>query len=306
MNKQIKTLMIGLLIVGTAYTSQGQDEDSKIKVKITKTVEGKMPTFERECSHAKVECSHVKEMRTGKKCHKFASDSSGFDRHLGMHHSGMRRIERMIELNEGDSTQVFSSSFEDNDFPKHHMKCLQLHGGGQNGLWFSDDEAVFDFKMFDSEEYEKKLEEKMAELKEKLKGLDKKLQEDIMDAFKEIEEMSSGVFPRKIKQGGSSIEEVGDDFEKRGKVKEKNKLDAGDMNLRIINKRLTLRFRVKEAGEFTVKISNESGKAIYSRYFEEFEGTFSDTINFSNYSEGKYLFEILKDEKRLTKKIIID
>ena len=74
----------------------------------------------------------------------------------------------------------------------------------------------------------------------------------------------------------------------------------------IMNNRLTLRFRVEDAGELTVKISNEDGKDIYNRYFEKFGGTFSDNIDFSNYSDGKYLLEISKEKKRLTKMIVID
>jgi len=287
--------MITLLVAGTACTSQAQDEDSKIKVKITKEVDGKKMTFEKEYANGE-------EMRSDEEYREFAGDADDFAFHFDM--DGMH--EKMIELHEDGGARAFSFSFDDDDFPKKHMKRLQLHGGGQNAFWFGDDDAVIDMRGIGFEDYEEELEEKMEELEEKLKGLDKSLREDIMESLEEIQEMNSGIFPRRIKRGGISIQDTGDDFGKRGKVEEKNKLDADDMNFMIMNKRLTLRFGVKEAGELSVKISKEDGKEIYNRYFEKFGGMFSDHIDFSEYSEGNYLLEIAKDKKRLTKKIVID
>ncbi len=165
---------------------------------------------------------------------------------------------------------------------------------------------MIDFKGWNSEEFEAELDEKMKELQEKMKDLDKNLQEEIMESLKEIESIHAEKgFPKRIHRGGVSIGEVGDEFGKRGKVEDRNKLELDD-NYMIVGKRLTLRFRTPEEGELTVKISNEGGKDIYNRYFESFGGTFSDQIDFSNYSDGKYLLEIELDGKRLTKKIVIE
>ena len=295
MKKLTKTLLIAMLVIGTACTSQAQEEDGKIKVRITKEVDGKKETFEREYTSSE-------EMREDDEFREFAGDDNDFDFHIDM--DGMH--EQIIELHEGNGARAFSFSLDNDQGPHKRMKRQTFRGGGRNGFWFGDDDAVIDFRSFDSEEYEEELEEKMAELEERLKGLDKDLKDEIMDSMKEIEEMSSGIFPRKIRRGGISIEDTGNDFGSRGKVDEENKLDIDDMDLMIMNKRLTLRFRVKDAGELTVKVSNKNGKDIYNRYFEEFGGTFSDNIDFSKYSEGKYLLEISKGKKRLTKKIVVD
>ena len=285
--------MVGMLVTGVACSSQAQ-KDSNIRVRITREGDGKKETFEREYAS-------VDEMREDDEYRAFAEGDTDFDFHFdtgGMH-------ERIMELHEGDT---FSFSFDHDDGPHNEPhKRMQRHrfrGRGGNGFWFGDDDAVIDFRSFDSEEYEEKLKEKMSELEERIKGLDKNLQEEIMESMKEIEEMSSGIF--RIKRGGLSIEDVGDDFGSRGKVDRNNTLEVDDMDFMVMNKRLTLRFRVKEEGEVTIKISNESGKDIYSRYFESFGGTFSDNIDFSKYADGKYLLEVSKDKKRLTKKIVID
>lgn len=295
MNKLIKTLMITLLVAGTACTSQAQDEDSKVKVKITKEVDGEKQTFEREYASAE-------EMRKDKEYREFAGGEDQFV--FSFDGSGMH--ERMIELHEDGGARAFSFSFgDDESSPRNHMRNFQFGKGG-SGYVFGDEDAVMDMRAFGFGENEEELEEKMKELEEKLNDLDKDLRKEIMESVEEMQEMTSGIFPRRIKRGGISIQDADDDFGKRGKVEKENKLDSDDMDFIIMNKRLTLRFKIKDAGELTVKISNEAGKNIYNRYFEKFGGAFSDHIDFSNYSEGKYLLEISKDQKRLTKKIVID
>ncbi|MCP4457629.1 MAG: T9SS type A sorting domain-containing protein [Cytophagales bacterium] len=296
MNKLIKTLLITLLVAGTACTSQAQDEDSKIKVTVTKEVDGKKQTFERGYANAA-------EMQADEEYHEFAGDDKDFNLYFdtdGLH-------EKLIELHGDGGTRAYSFSFDDDDSrPLRHLKKHEFrNGGGHNSFFYGDDNAIFDLKSFDSEEYEEELEEKMAELEEKLKGLDKNLQKDIMESMEEIEEMSSSLYSRRINRSGISIEDTEGEFGKRGNVDANSKFDI-DPDFMILNSRLTLRFRVEDAGELTVKISNEDGKDIYNRYFEKFGGTFSDNIDFSNYSDGKYLLEITKDKKRLTKMVVID
>ena len=294
MNKLTKFLTIALLITGTVCSSQAQD-DSRIKIKITKEVDGKKEIFEREYASAD-------EMRGDEEYQVFSGDDNDFDFQFDM--DGVH--EQIIELHEGNGAHAFSFSFNDDKGPHKRLKRQHFGGRVENSFWLDDENAVVDFRPFDLEEYEEELEEKMEVLKERIKELDENLQEDILESMKEIEEMSSGIFPKKIRRGGISIEDVGDDFGSRGKVNDKDMLDLDDMDFMIKNNRLTLKFRVEEPGELTFKISNEKGKDIYNRYFEKFGGTFSESIDFSKYSDGKYLLEISKDKKRLTKKIVID
>jgi len=288
--------MITLLVAGTACTSVAQNEDSKIKVKITKEVDGKKQTFEREYDSAD-------EMRADEEYRKFAGDDDNFNFYFG----GDDMHERIVELyRNGPGGGAYSFSFgDDESFPRNHMKSFNFGNGG-SGYVFSGDDAAVDFRAFGFGDNEEELEEKMEELEAKLKDLNKDLREEILEAVEEIQELNSGVFPRRIKRSGISIEDVGDDFGSRGKVADKDKLELDNMGFMVMANRLTLRFRVKDAGELSLKITNESGKEIYNRYFEKFGGMFSDKIDFSNYNDGKYLLEIKKDRKRLTKKIVIE
>lgn len=294
MSKIFRTLMIALLVVGTACTTQAQ-EDKKIKVKITKEINGEKKTFVGEYDSEE-------EMRNDPAYQEFAGDDDSMTFFFGNDD-----MDNFIELHRGPGKNAFSFSIDDEDFfPKDFHQKFKLHHGGSE-FFFGDDDAIIDLRGFDSEEFEEELQEKMEELEEKLSGIDKDLQEEIMESMREIEEMHSSMgMPKRIRRSGISIEDVGDDFGKRGKVSESDMLDLDDMNFMVLRDQLTLRFRVEDEGELSVKISNESGKDIYNRYFERFGGMFSDSIDFSQYSDGNYLLEIELDEKRLTKKIVID
>lgn len=294
MNRLFKTFMIALLLVGTACTGQAQgDEEKKIKVKITKQVDGETKTFEGEYVSEE-------EMLSDPEYREFAGDGH----HFRMAFSG-DTFDKMIQLHGAPGMQTFSFDFDDEDMPGNMMKRFHMGQGGPGAFMF-DDEAIARIHMFDSEEYEKKMEEKMKALEEKMKGLDKTLQEDIMKSMREIEEMNAGMIPRMTKRGGITVEDAGDDFGKRGVVESKDKLELENVNYMVMHKRLNLRFSVPSAGELSVKISNEAGKELYNRYFEKFNGTFSDEIDFNQYSSGKYLLEIAQDKKRLTKKLVVE
>jgi hypothetical protein len=296
MNKLFRTLTILLLVAGTACTTQAQqDDDKKIKIKITKKIDGETKSFEGEYANEE-------EMRSDPAYKEFAGDENEFT----VFFDGEHDFERIIKRHGGSGNHAFSFSFDDEDGPMRHLKNFKFDQGGPNVFWLGDDDA-HDMKGFNSEEFEKKLTEKMKELEEKMKGLDKSMQEDILKSIMDIEKMHSDMMmPHRMKRGGVSIEDAGDSFGKRGVVEAKDKLELDDVNFMIMNKRLNLRFKVKNEGEMSVKISNESGKEIYNRYFEKFSGTFNDNIDFSQYSSGKYLLEISQNKKRLTKKLVID
>lgn len=287
--------MIALLVVGSACTTQAQDDKKKITIQITKEVDGETKTF-------KGEYSSEEEMRNDPAYLEFKGD----DDDVNVWFDGSHGMDKIIQLHRGNGTNAFSFSFDDDnffDFDKH-FKHFRHGQGGPNAFFFGDDDAVIDLRGWNSEEDEEELAEKMEELEEKLKGLDKDLQKEIMESMKEMQEMHS--FPKRINRTGISIEEVGDDFGKKGKVAESEKLDLDDFKFMVMRNRLNVRFMMKEEAELSVKISNEDGRDIYNRYFEKFGGHFSDDIDFSQYSEGKYLLEIQQGKKRLTRKIVID
>jgi hypothetical protein len=295
MKNVFRTSVIALLLIGTACTGQAQEEERKIKVQISKYVDGEEKVF-------KGEYANEEEMRNDPAYREFAGDDDGFS----FVFKG-DDFDKIIELHRGPGGRAFSFDFDDEDFaPMKHMRRLHFDGGRPGVFMFGDEEAMGRMHMFDAKEYEAEMEAKMKELEEKMKGLDKTLQEDIMRSMREIEEMNSNLIPRMTKRGGISVEEVGTDFGKRGAVEEKDKLELRDIDFMVMQKRLNLRFRVQDAGELAVKISTEAGKDIYSRYFENFNGSFSDQIDFNTYSSGKYLLEISQGKKRLTKKLVIE
>lgn len=295
MNKIFKTFMILLLVAGTACTTQAQqDDDKKIKIKISKKIDGETKTFEGEYASEE-------EMRNDPAYREFAGDEDDF----AVFFDGDHHFDKMMRRHGGQGAHAFSFNFDDEDGPARHLRNFQFDQGGPGVFWFGDEDAFP--KRFNSEEYEKELAEKMKELEEKMQGLDKTLKEDLMKSMKEIEEMSASMMmPHRLKRGGVSIEDAGNDFGKRGIVDAKDKLELDDVNYMVMNKSLNLRFKVKNEGEMSVKISNEAGKEIYNRYFENFNGTFNDNIDFAKYSSGKYLLEISHDKKRLTKKLVIE
>lgn len=294
--------MILAFMLGTVFSLQAQDkkDEGKIRIKITKKIDGEMKTFEGEYSSEE-------EMRNDPTYREWA----GEDEEAGIWFGGGDDMDRIIELHSGQGGRAFSFNFGDDDsFPghfRHNFKFDVDDLQGPKAFFFrGDDDFAIDLRGFDTEKFENEIQEKMRELQEKLAGLDNQLQEEIMESMRDIEELHSSFGPRKIMRGGISIEDVGDDFGKRGKVDEKNRLELDDINYMVMKDQLNLRFRVKEQGEMTVKISNEAGKDIYNRYFEKFGGTFTDSIDFGQYSDGKYLLEIEVEGKRLTKKIVID
>jgi len=295
MNNLFKMSVMALLLVGSACTSEAQQNEKKIKVQISKYVEGEEKIF-------KGEYASEEEMLNDPAYREFA----GGDDDFSFFFKG-DDFDKMIKLHKGAGAGTFSFGFDDDFPPMKQLREFQFDGGKPGVFMFGDGEAMAHMRMFDSKEYEAKMEQKMKELEEKMKGLDKDLQEDIMRSMREIEEMNSSLIPHMTKRGGVTVDEVGStDFGKRGVVEPKDKLELDDVNYMVVNKRLNVRFRLQDADELTVRISNEAGKEIYNRYFEKFNGTFDDQIDFNSYSSGKYLLEISQGKKRLTKKLVID
>jgi hypothetical protein len=298
MNTASKTLMLALMVLVFACTSHAQD-DSKIKVKITKQIDGETKTFEREYANAE-------EMNNDPEYQKF----SGSDKGMTFTFRGPRDMQRHIEIF-GDGDKTFSWKFDSDEFDGHmdkvreHMKEFRMHKGP--GVYMFGDEGDIHIYRRDFEGKEEELQKKLKELEEKMKGLDKDIQEEIRKSLESLEEtyQSMGA-PRKIHRGGLSVTDVNEgDFGKKGVVSKSEQLELTDVNFAVMHKRLQMQFRVAQKGELQVKITNSAGKEIYNRYFENYDGRFSDSIDFGKYSPGKYLLEINQGKKRYTRKIEI-
>lgn len=67
-----------------------------------------------------------------------------------------------------------------------------------------------------------------------------------------------------------------------------------------------LKFDSEEAADTKINIYDISGKEIYTKSLDNFEGTFDEDIDISNSEGGTYILEIVKDNKRYNKKVIIE
>lgn len=100
----------------------------------------------------------------------------------------------------------------------------------------------------------------------------------------------------------------GSEFGKRGRVKDSEKLVLNQLNFspNPSNGKFKVGFKVPQQGELSVKVFDLDGKEIFTRYFNQFGGYFSETIDLNEQSDGIYLFEIMLDRARLIRKIVIE
>ena len=281
-------------MLATSLSIQAQDaDDKKIKIRISKQVDGDTKTFEGEYANEE-------EMINDPAYREFSESD---DETAWLDRQG--EMERIPELHQGPSG--FSFDFDEDFFSNLISKSFDFSKSGTHSFFFDDQDAVTDLRGWNGEEFEEKLSEKMEQLEDNLKDLDTETRESIRQSIEDIQELHTSMgTPKRITRSTLSISEVGDDFGEKGKVSENEKLELNEVNLTSARNRLIMKLKPKGEGELSVKISTQSGKDIYNRYFETFGGTFSDTIDFSPYSDGKYLLEIQRGKKRLTKKIVIE
>jgi len=291
MNRILRTLMM-LLVMGWAYTGYTQEEDKqgKIHIKITKDINGEKKTFEGTYNNEK-------EMRNDPAYREFAGEDENaflfrFD-----------ELDKLMEMHEGFDPQTFAFDF-DMDEMMPGLKRFKYRG--QSPGWFDKGHHSFEPGIEELEELEEELDVKMEDLESKLEDLDESLKSDILSDLEAIEEIYSKMGgPKRIKRTQITVEEAGDAFGKLAKVKAPLELDK--LNFKTLHNRLMLKFDVPEQDQdLAVRIYNADEQAIYSRYFEQFGGTFSDQIDFSPYSEGEYLLEISQGKKQLFRKIVIE
>ncbi len=276
--KSIILMVVALTLVGTVAFSQ-TDEERKIKVEITKEINGEKKTF-------KGEYNSTEEMRADPNYQEFAGEDNGVN-------------------------FWFDSDGDDDVF----LRLDQLRDHNRSFFKFfdgEDDEGInrFFFKHFDGDSVDGFFDSHfddmdMEEFREKMKDLGIELK-ILQDRFKDGdgEQRTSVITIKRIK-----ISDVDDEFGKEGKVAESNQLELDDLTFYpnpSSNGRFKVRFGLPEEGELNIKVSNLEGKEVFSRYFERFGGTYSEMIDLSDQREGIYLLEISSGKKRLTKKIVIN
>lgn len=272
-----KSLIMILLIALSVSVTAQRNEESKIKVEITKEIDGEKKTF-------KGEYNSTEEMYADPNYKEFAGDSEGFNFWFG----------------DNDGDDVFLHLDQLRDQNKSFFK------------FFGDEEedGNFFFRSFDGDSIEGFFnlhldDMDMEEYREHMKSLGIEV-EEMLDRFKHKD---GDRHVRVIEIKRVKITDVEDEFGKKGKVDDSNLLELADLTFYpnpSSNGRFKVRFNAPEEGDLNIKVSNLEGKEVFSRSFERFGGLYSEMIDLSGQKEGIYLLEISQGRKRLTKKIVIN
>lgn len=275
MKHYVNFLIVAVLMTGLATSIYGQEDKGKITVEITKEIDGEKRTF-------KGEYESTEEMKADPNYQEFSDSDTQFhfwsddeDASMFFHFDDDKELQNGF-------FKIFSDD-EDGNF-------IQMHGFGLD----SSDSFSFNF---DTQQFSEDLKEKLkdlgVEIEEWSNQLDRRTDRKIkIISFKQIE-----------------VTEVGDEFGKKGKVNDSNLLTLEDLAFYpnpSPNGRLKVRFSTPTEDELRISVSNTEGKEVYSRYFDQFSGVFSETIDLSAQKEGIYLLEISQGKKRITKKLIVE
>ncbi|MEO9872723.1 T9SS type A sorting domain-containing protein [Ekhidna sp.] len=281
MEKKVTILIMGLLLImNVSIFAQSQDE-GKIVVEITKEINGEKKTF-------KGEYNSTEEMNADPNYKEFAGDDEAFD----FWFDGSDDEEMIFHL---DQMRDHSKSF----FKFFH-----------NGEDEEDNDNTFFFKHFDGDSSNSFFNfhldgMNMDEYKEKMKELGIEL--DVL--FDKLDDSNAHKSVKVIVTKRIKILDVEDEFGKKGKVEDSNKLVLDDLSFSpnpSSNGRFKVRFELPQEGELDIRVSDLEGKEVFNRRFERFGGTYSEMIDLSDQKEGIYLMEISQGKKRLTKKIVIN
>lgn len=290
MKQKLIILMMALLVTGGIDLQAQVKTEGKIKVEITKEVNGEKKTF-------KGEYNSTEEMKADPNYQEFAGTDEQFDfwmdgdfdeDKMSLHLDHLKGLSKSFKFLDDEDGNLFLRHFGDKE---DDGSFFFRHFDGDSSERFLD----LHFDDLDMDEYN----EKIKELGLDLEVLFDKLHDDDPSHRVKI------LVYKNVKISDVS----GDEFGKKGKVAESSKLVLDDLTFSpnpSSNGRFKVRFKVAEEKELNIRVYNLDGKEVFNRYFERFGGTYSETIDLSGQSEGIYLLEITQDGKRLTKKIAIN
>jgi hypothetical protein len=291
MKQRVKILIV-VAILGCGWDTVAQVVDEgKIKIEITKDVNGEKRTF-------KGEYNSTEEMKADPSYQEFAGKDEDFHFWMDRDADQSQMFFNQDHLRSlQDALKFFENDEKGNHFFFKHFdsegdddKFFFRHQNGESSEQFFD----LDFDDMNFEEYR----EKMKEL-----GLE---METLLDKFQDFDPNNRVIIHIK-KVEVTDVE--GDEFGKKGNVTDSNKLELDELRFSpnpSSNGRFKVQFKVLEKKDLTIRVFNLEGKEVFNRYFERFGGMFSETIDLSGQKEGIYLLEITQGNKRLTKKIAIN
>lgn len=279
---KLKILVAAMLGLSAFFVKAQSEEEGKIKIEITREINGEKKTF-------KGEYNSTEEMQADPNYQEFAGEDNGFNFWFDNDDDEdiLLRLDQ-LKSKHGSSFKFFHHNDDGEDADQNSFFFKHFDGDSSNGF--------FDLHLdgMDLEEYKERMKElgiEMDMLFDRLNDADGSSHVQVF-AFKRVK-----------------ITDVDDEFGKKGKVDESNVLELDDLAFYpnpSPNGRFKVRFKLPQEGELSIKVSNLEGKEVFSRYFERFGGTYSEMIDLSGQKEGIYLLEIGQGKKRVTKKIIIN
>lgn len=271
------TLVVVVCLITPSFA---QTDDGKIVVEITKEINGEKKTF-------KGEYNSTEEMYADPNYQEFSGDNNQF--HFWSDDGDANAFFHMDHLKDMQSNlfKFFDGDNGNNQFFFHDFDDDSTSGG-----------LNFHFDHFDSEEFTEEFREKMQDLGIEIEAL--------------VDEFSSKDGDKRVKiitLKRIEVSEVGDEFGKKGKVNKSDLLELDDLTFYpnpSKNGKIKVRFSTPLESDLSIKVSNLEGKEVFSRNFDRFSGTYSETIDLSRQKEGIYLLEIAQGKKRVTKKLVVD
>ncbi len=259
-----------VLVAMLTTTVKAQDDQSKITIEITKEIDGEKRTF-------KGEYDSVEQMKSDPNYQEFAGDDDTFSFSFDGDSDDFAILDRLHDADHQGFKFYQGDMFS--NMIRQHDSIFEKYGIHLYGM--------------DMSEHDEQM---------KKPGIEwKSLREHLNDEKNTIKMVEL----KKVK-----VAEVdGNEFGKKGKVRESNKLILENLDFfpnPSSNGQFKVRFKLPAEGELNLKVSNPDGKEIFNRYFERFAGTYSESIDLSGQNEGIYLLEISRRKNRLTRKIIID
>ncbi|MEP0367837.1 MAG: T9SS type A sorting domain-containing protein [Cyclobacteriaceae bacterium] len=287
MKKTFTKQLLGLILIlmYSGVSAQDAEGDGKIVLEITKEINGEKKTF-------KGEYENEEQMRADPNYREFVGEDDDFNFNFnGIDHNNIAiDIQKLMDQN------GFNFSFDTDSGPK--------------AIFGFDSAVVFDFS------------KDMEEMAEEMRRLGANVQafqfDDDSGMAWVFGDSSNNTTKNHVSVFGDAdvmvlkklkITEIdGDEFGKKGKVKDSESLELESLDYypNPSTGSFKLRFKVPQQGELSVKVYNLDGKEVFSRYFNQFGGTYSESLDLTDQSAGVYLLEVQLDKKRLTRKIVIE
>ncbi len=276
--RKFLTILLGAVVAILCFSqsSMAQDEGN-IKIKITKEINGERKTF--EGSYGSKE-----EMESDPRYREFVGEDQDFHIYFG------GDDEAIIEIEEFKDEMMHFFHFSDEEDEENRGIHI-IRPGFHNEL----NERVRD--------YLEELNERIRDLD--LEEFDRNFRNELHELLDELDSDSYG-YANSKKLRITYVDES--DFGKKGVVKDAELLELEDLRFypNPSDGKLNLRFRTPQEGELEISVYDLDGKSVFNDYFQRFGGVYREEINLSDKKDGIYLLEIKLDNRRLTRKIVIN